>query len=144
MILNGRAAVLIRMGRLDDAIDASRQSLEIWAEFDNPLGEATATDTLADAYRRAGRLDEAEAEYRRSAFLHHKAGARALEAVTLWGLGDALHDLGRQDEARQCWHRSARILRDVHLLTEEELEVLLAQDLPLPPDPVKHLSAGAR
>jgi DNA-binding SARP family transcriptional activator len=144
MILNGRAAVLIRMGRLDDAIDASRQSLEIWAEFDNPLGEATATDTLADAYRRSGRLDEAEAEYRRSAFLHHKAGARALEAVTLWGLGDALHDLGRQDEARQCWHQSARILRDVHLLTEEELEVLLAQDLPQPPDPVKHLSAGAR
>ncbi|MFG1947801.1 BTAD domain-containing putative transcriptional regulator [Nonomuraea sp. NPDC048826] len=144
MILNGRAAVLIRMGRLDDAIDASRRSLEIWAEFDNPLGEATATDTLADAYRRAGRLDEAEAGYRRSARLHHEAGARALEAVTLWGLGDTLHDLGRPDEARKRWHQSARILRDVHLLTEEELAALLAQDLPRPPAPVKHLSAGAR
>ncbi|GAA4924869.1 transcriptional regulator AfsR [Nonomuraea thailandensis] len=144
MILNGRAAVLIRMGRLDDAIDASRRSLEIWAEFDNPYGEGTATDTLADAYRRAGRLVEAEAGYRRAARLHHKAGARALEAGTLWGLGDTLHDLGRQDEARQRWHQSARILCDLHLLTEEELEVLLAQDLPQAPDPVKHLSAGAR
>ncbi|WP_345150616.1 tetratricopeptide repeat protein [Nonomuraea rubra] len=69
MILNGRAAVLIRMGRLDDAIEASLRSLEIWAEFDNPYGEGTATDTLADAYRRAGRLVEAEAGYRRAAHL---------------------------------------------------------------------------
>lgn len=144
MILNGRAAVLIRMGRLDDAIEASRRSLEIWAEFDNPYGEGTATDTLAGAYRRAGRLVEAEAGYRRAAHLHQKAGARALEADTLWGLGDTLYDLGRQDEARQRWHQSARILCDVHLLTEEELEVLLAQDPPQAPDPIKHLSAGAR
>ncbi|MFG6199746.1 tetratricopeptide repeat protein, partial [Nonomuraea sp. JJY05] len=138
MILNGRAAVLIRMGRLDDAIDAGRRSLEIWVEFDDPHGEGAATDTLADACRRAGRLAEAEAGYRRAAYLHHKAGARAVEAVSLWGLGDTLYDLGRQDEARKCWHQSARILCDVHLLTEEELEVLLAQDLPQPPDPVKH------
>ncbi|MET7335316.1 tetratricopeptide repeat protein, partial [Nonomuraea sp. NPDC005650] len=139
MILNGRAAVLIRMGRLDDAIDAGRKSLEIWAEFDNPLGEASATETLADAYRRADRLVEAEAGYRRAAHLHHKAGARAMEAVTLWGLGDTLHDLGRQEEARRCWYQSARILCDVRLLTEEELEVLLAQDLPQPPDPIRHM-----
>ncbi|MEV4018836.1 BTAD domain-containing putative transcriptional regulator [Nonomuraea angiospora] len=137
-ILNGRAGVLIRMGRLDDAIDASRKSLEIWAEFDDPCGEGAATDTLADACRRAGRLVEAEAGYRRAVYLHHKAGHRAVEAVSLWGLGDTLHDLGRQDEARKCWHQSARILCDVHLLTEEELGVLLAQDLPQPPDPVKH------
>ncbi|MFI7134700.1 BTAD domain-containing putative transcriptional regulator [Nonomuraea sp. NPDC050153] len=138
-ILNGRAAVLIRMGRLDDAIDAGRKSVEIWAEFDNPHGEGAATDTLADAYRRAGRLVEAEAGYRRAAHLNHKAGHRAVEAVCLWGLGDTLYDLGRQDEARKCWRQSAQILCDVHLLAEEELEVLLAQDLPQPPDPVKHL-----
>ncbi|MEU7861614.1 BTAD domain-containing putative transcriptional regulator [Nonomuraea sp. NPDC049141] len=137
-ILNGRAAVLIRMGRLDDAIDAGRKSLEIWAEFDNPHGEGATTDTLANAYRRAGRLVEAEAGYRRAAYLNHKAGHRAVEAISLWGLGDTLHDLGRQEEARKYWHQSARILCDVHLLTEEELEVLLAQDLPQPPDPVKH------
>ncbi|MFF4623405.1 AfsR/SARP family transcriptional regulator [Nonomuraea jabiensis] len=137
-ILNGRAGVLIRMGRLDDAIDAGRRSLEIWVEFDDPCGEGAATDTLADACRRAGRLVEAEAGYRRAVYLHHKAGHRAVEAVSLWGLGDTLHDLGRQDEAQKCWHQSARILCDVHLLTEEELGVLLAQDLPQPPDPVKH------
>ncbi|MEQ4715507.1 BTAD domain-containing putative transcriptional regulator [Nonomuraea sp. B19D2] len=138
-ILNGRAAVLIRMGRLDDAIDAGRKSVEIWAEFDNPHGEGAATDTLADACRRAGRLVEAEAGYRRAAYLNHKAGHRAVEAVCLWGLGDTLYGLGRQEEARKYWHQSARILCDVHLLTEEELDVLLAQDLPQPPDPVKHL-----
>ncbi|WP_188196746.1 tetratricopeptide repeat protein [Nonomuraea sp. SYSU D8015] len=136
--LNGRAGVLFSMGRLDDAIDAGRRSLEIWAEFDNPHGEGGATDTLADACRRAGRLAEAEAGYRRAIYLHHKAGHRAVEAVCLWGLGDTLQDLGRQEEARKCWHQSARILRDVHLLTEEELEVLLGQDLPQRPDPVKH------
>jgi tetratricopeptide (TPR) repeat protein len=136
--LNGRASVLIKMGRLDDAIDAGRRSLRIWAEFDSPHGEGAANDTLADAYRRAGRLVEAEAGYRRAAYLQHKAGHRAVEAVSLWGLGDTLHDLGRQEEARKCWHQSARILCDVHLLTEEDLEALLAQDLPQPPDPVKH------
>ncbi|WP_049564529.1 tetratricopeptide repeat protein, partial [Nonomuraea sp. SBT364] len=137
-ILNGRAAVLIRMGRLDDAIDASRASLEIWAEFDNPYGEGAATDTLADAYRRAGRLDEAEAGYRRAADLQHRAGHRAVEAVSLWGLGDTLHDLGRRDRAREYWHRSARILCDVHLLTEEELAALLAEDVPQPPGAVRY------
>ncbi|MGW4795324.1 tetratricopeptide repeat protein, partial [Nonomuraea sp. NPDC004297] len=85
---------------------------------------------------RAGRLAEAEAGYRRSAALYRKAGHRALEGVSLWGLGDALRDLGRPDEARECRHRSARILRDVHLLTEEELTDLLAQDDPAPPDAV--------
>ncbi|MFB9527965.1 AfsR/SARP family transcriptional regulator [Nonomuraea roseola] len=137
-VLNGRASVLIKMGRLDDAIDAGRKSLEIWSDFDNPHHEGATCDTLADAYRRAGRLAEAEPLYRRAAELQRRAGHRALEAVSLWGLGDTLNDLGRHAEARECWHRSARTLRDVHLLTEEELDLILAQDVPPPPDPIKH------
>lgn len=137
-ILNGRAGVLIRMGRLDDALDAGRRGLEIWAELDNPHLQGEATATLADAYRRAGRLAEAEAGYRRAIHLQRKAGHRTSEALSLWGLGDTLRDLGRHDEARECWHQSARILFDVHSITEEELNDLLAQDFPQTPDPIKH------
>ncbi|WP_171074210.1 AfsR/SARP family transcriptional regulator [Nonomuraea basaltis] len=138
IMLNGRASVLIRMGRLDEAIDAGRKSLEIWSDFDNPQGEGATCDTLADAYRRAGRYAEAETLYRRAVELQRAAGHRAVEAISLWGLGDTLNDLGRLAEARACWHRSARTLRDVHLLTEEELERILAQDVPPPPGPIKH------
>ncbi|MEV0621896.1 BTAD domain-containing putative transcriptional regulator [Nonomuraea sp. NPDC050404] len=138
MVLNGQAGVLMRMGRLNDAIDAGRRSLEIWPDFDNPYGEGTAAETLAEAYRRAGRLTEAETEYRRAADLLRKAGHRATEAVCLWGLGDTLHDLGRREEARKRWHQSARILCDVHLITEEELHALLARDMPQPPEAIKH------
>ncbi|TMR16609.1 tetratricopeptide repeat protein [Nonomuraea turkmeniaca] len=138
VMLNGRAAISIKMGRLDDAIDAGRKSLEIWSDFDSPHSEGATCDTLAEAYRRAGRHAEAEPLYRRAVELQRAAGHRAVEATSLWGLGDTLNDLGRHAEARECWHRSARTLRDVHLLTEEELDQILAQDVPLPPEPIKH------
>lgn len=137
-ILNGRAGTLTRMGRVDDAIVAARRSLEIWTAFDNPHGEGAANDTMADAYRQAGRLPEAETHFRRAVELQHQAGHRAVEAISLWGLGDTLYDLGRHDEARECWRQSAATLVDVHLLTEEEMGELLAQDKPQPPPAVTH------
>lgn len=138
VMLNGQALVLIKMGRLDDAIETGRKSLDIWPDFDNPYNEGSTCGTLADAYRYAGRPAEAEPLYRRAVQLMRRAGHRAAEAMALWGLGDALKDLERHADARACWHQSARTLRDIHLLTEEELNLILSKDVPPPPEQLKH------
>ncbi|MEV0623028.1 BTAD domain-containing putative transcriptional regulator [Nonomuraea sp. NPDC050404] len=139
IFLNNRAMIYRKLGRLADAITTVQASLALLANLDNPSREGNAYDTLADAYRRSGRLYEAESAYRTAIELQHKGRHHLWEATSAWGLGQTYHDMGRHDEAWTWWRRSLDMLREVELLTQEEVEQVLTQALPDIPHPIKNI-----
>ncbi|MEV0381470.1 BTAD domain-containing putative transcriptional regulator [Nonomuraea sp. NPDC050643] len=138
IFLNNRAMIYRKLDRLADAIATAQASVALWAGLDNPFWEGNAHDTLADAYRGSGRLDEAESAYRTAIELQREACQHLGEATSSWGLGQTYHDLGRHDEAWTWWRRSLDVLRDVELLTQEEVDHFLGQAVPDIPGPIKN------
>ncbi|MFC7592058.1 tetratricopeptide repeat protein [Nonomuraea antimicrobica] len=104
-----------------------------------PVQEGITFDALADAHRRAGQLDEAESAYRTAVTLQQEADYHLGTATSLWGLGQTYHDLGRDNEAWTCWRRSLDILRDVGLLTQDEVDHHLSQAVPDTPGPIMNV-----
>ncbi|WP_344881773.1 AfsR/SARP family transcriptional regulator [Nonomuraea antimicrobica] len=139
IFLCNRAVIYGKLGRLADAIATAQASLALWAELDNPFREGITFDALADAHRRAGQLDEAESAYRTAVTLQQEADYHLGTATSLWGLGQTYHDLGRDNEAWTCWRRSLDILRDVGLLTQDEVDHHLSQAVPDTPGPIMNV-----
>ncbi|WP_049559561.1 AfsR/SARP family transcriptional regulator [Nonomuraea sp. SBT364] len=136
VFLSNRAVIYGKLDRPADAITMARASLALWAELGNPFREGITYDTLASAHHRAGQLDEAESAYRTAVTLQQEAGFHLGAATSSWGLGRVHHDQGRHDEAWTWWRRSLGILRDVELLTQEQVDHHLAQAVPDTPAPI--------
>jgi DNA-binding SARP family transcriptional activator len=136
--LGNTAMIYVKLGRLTEAISTAQAGVALWAGLGHPFREGTAYDTLANAYRRAERFDDAESAYRKAIELQRQGRYPFGEAASEWGLGQTYHDQGRRAEAWACWRRALAILRDIDLLTQEEVERLLSQDVPETPAPIRN------
>ena len=94
---NNLGAVLIALGRLDEAATRFRRALEIKPDY------AEAHSNLGTVLQDFGRLDEAVASYRRALAL--KPGLAEVHG----NLGNALNDLGQFDEAAASMRRALEI-----------------------------------
>ncbi|MFB4269727.1 tetratricopeptide repeat protein [Nonomuraea sp. GTA35] len=136
--LGNTAMIYVKLGRLTEAISTAQAGVALWAGLGHPFREGTAYDTLANAFRRAERFDDAESAYRKAIELQRQGRYPFGEAASEWGLGQTYHDQGRRVEAWACWRRALAILRDIDLLTQEEVERLLSQDVPETPAPIRN------
>ena len=100
-------------GRLDEADDWYRKSLQIKEELGNRPGMATSYHQLGITAQQRGRLDEADDWCRKSLAIEEELGNRPGMALSYHGLGLIAQDGGRLDEADD-WCRKA-------LAIEEEL-----------------------
>jgi tetratricopeptide (TPR) repeat protein len=94
------AAVLISLGRIDEALRATTMGLSIAKRVSSTRNGLF---LLARAHAADGRWSEAEALCRRAA--EHPNLGQGGDGLLLWG--DALQQLGRPGEAKQAWELAA-------------------------------------
>lgn len=100
---------LAKTGDFQQAIEFCQQSVAMHRRLGDALGEPSALDSLAFAYRGLGRHAEAVDCYRRAVALFTELGFEHPKAVTLVNAGDAYHDGGDRAAARDAWSQALAI-----------------------------------
>ena len=96
-------------GRLDEAEDWYRQSLDVSEESGDRPGMAGTYHQIGLIAHARGRLDEAEDWYRQSLAIHEEFGERSHRAGLYHDLGTTALRRGRLDEAEEAYLRSLAI-----------------------------------
>ena len=111
-----RGAILRRMERLGDALEAYESALAQFEQVDARIEAASALNSIALVARQEGRLAEAETAYRRSIEARESVDRRANPdvAVTLANLGRLLSTQDRLEEAAETLARSIRMHRELY------------------------------
>ncbi len=97
------------LGRLDEAEELSRRSLEIRERLGDQGGIAKSLHQLGILAYLQGRLDEAEELYRRSLEISERLGDQDGIATSLHQLGNLEYLQGRLGEAEELYRRSLEI-----------------------------------
>jgi tetratricopeptide (TPR) repeat protein len=103
---------LRKAGRLEEAITAHQQELEICRETGDRHGEGRTLDNLGGALREAGRLDEAITAYQDAAALFRETGDRHREGRARASLGAALRETRQFEESITAYQEAAAIFRE--------------------------------
>ena len=121
-----------RLNRIDDAISAYEEALEIGGPQGDLWHTCVLVGNLADLHRKSDQHVEAVRLFERAIELDHTTGNSGtyFEAEHLWGIGRSLLELGDVRESRTCWDRSAAILQNLRLIGPEEFETLMSTPVP--------------
>ncbi|HVD16289.1 MAG TPA: tetratricopeptide repeat protein [Actinomycetota bacterium] len=111
--LNDLAATHYRLGRLDQAVVYSEQTLTIRRKLGDRVGEGQALSNLGVHWHAVGQLDRALACYDQSLTILRQAGEHASVGRVLGNLGGVYQDLGRFDDAVACFEQAIAIHHDV-------------------------------
>jgi DNA-binding SARP family transcriptional activator len=96
-----------------EGISCLEQALAISHEVGDRIGEARATNNLANIYLKLGRPEEAVDLLRRALDLNRELGYRFGEGVDLVNLGDALLGLDRAEEAIDYLQQARRTFAEI-------------------------------
>jgi tetratricopeptide (TPR) repeat protein len=131
-ILNGMAWCLVQLGEPRQAEDHCLRALRLFAEVNDPHGEAEAWDTHGLIHQRLGDHARAVDSYRQALALFRAVRAQLPEADTLYRLGDAHHALGASSWARDAWRTALVILDELDHPNAGRIRARLAaiSDLP--------------
>ncbi|MFY1699281.1 ATP-binding protein [Solwaraspora sp. WMMA2101] len=109
------AAVLVRTGRAESAVDHSRRAVGLFREIGYALGEQSAASAQAGSLAALGRFAEA-AELHREVLAFHgrgtglsRTGAAVARAGAMMSLGADLAGMGRLREAADEYARARRV-----------------------------------
>ena len=133
-LLNVLGVEAMGANRYTDALPYLNQALTIFRQLDERRGEGMVLANLAEAEVKAGDPKRAVPLYLQATLVYDDAGDKLSEARSLWELGDTLNALGDPDEAKACWRSALTILRDLHLVSADELERVLAAPFPEMPE----------
>ena len=142
-IRHGQVDCLIAVGLLtardmqyESSIAAHEEGIAIAEEGDDLWHVGVLRGNLADVHRRAGDPHRAINEFEKALDLDHESGNAGtyFEAEHLWCLGKALAEVDDDAGARRCWDRSAHVLRDLRLISADELTTLLDTRRPETPE----------
>ena len=106
-----RALLLSALGRYDDAIPLFHESLDLFAQHPDPIGQGDALNWLGRAEFRHKRYDTAEALCAEAVTVFQVAGDRFGEALALRNVGDVLRLTGRYEEAERQFQRALELGR---------------------------------
>jgi len=115
----GEAAALVlgvvfaRVGRLDRAVECSRQALDIFRELGDRTGAAMALSNLGYLYEQLGRYQDAIDHGRQAVGTCRELGDRAGESAGLSNLALAYQRIGRHEEAIRCGRHALAINREL-------------------------------
>lgn len=101
-----RALLLSALGRYDDAIPLFHESLGLFAQHPDPIGQGDALNWLGRAEFRHKRYDTAEALCAEAVTVFQAAGDRFGEALALRNMGDVLRLTGRYEEAEHMFQKA--------------------------------------
>lgn len=104
-LLSETAVRLRALGRLTEAVEPMRVTLEINAKAEDWMNAAVAAGNLSNLQVTLGRLDEAVAEGRRAVEFALRSGNPLQEMARRTDVADALHYAGRRAEAGRCSRR---------------------------------------
>jgi tetratricopeptide (TPR) repeat protein len=126
------AETVYRLGRLDEAEELARRSLERASE-DDLWSQALSRGTLAKVLARGGAVDEAERCARTAVDLVRETDALDLHGTALLDLAEVLHFAGREKEAAEHAERALRIFesKENDVSAERARTVLAAAAAPL-------------
>jgi predicted ATPase/DNA-binding SARP family transcriptional activator len=106
------AMLLAALGRFDQAIPLLRESLALYEQIPDPIGQGDALGWLGRAEFRQKRYDTAETTCGQALRFHRAAEDRFGEAVTLRTLGDIMRLTGRLEDAERCYRQALQASRD--------------------------------
>ncbi len=104
---------LMQLGAWEEAIFRFEQSLAIFREMDDILGEAQSLNGLGNVYQALRDVQQAESCYREALSLQRAGGDQRQEAITLNNLAVVLGDQGQLQVAFETLQQSLRLLREV-------------------------------
>lgn len=121
--------VLVRLGKLDEAVADYHRALDLLADGQHEFMRAGCLCRLSEASTQAGRPQQALQYAEESVALARAIRHEHLEALSLRALGDALAAADRPEQARRHWREALVILRNFgHRATLASVEKRLAQD----------------
>jgi DNA-binding SARP family transcriptional activator len=135
--VNNLAMTYIDMREYERALATASRAIELHQEAAEPIGEATALDTVGQALLGLDRPAEATDRLRRSRAMLRDLGARWEEGIVLTNLGRAHRDAGELDAARSSWGDALAILDELGAADGREFKRAEVTDLlaSLPPQP---------
>lgn len=127
VIRNNLGLLYRELGRFDEAISLTADSVAAFNELDDGHREALARRNLADAYRFKGLLDLAISSFQSSLEVFERYSDQRSAAGALTGMADALRGLSRWEESESRFERSISIYTQVGDRAEEtRAKVMLA------------------
>jgi class 3 adenylate cyclase/tetratricopeptide (TPR) repeat protein len=127
------AETVYRLGRLDEAEELARRSLERASE-DDLWSQALSRGTLAKVLARSGAFDEAERYARTAVELVEDTDALDLHGTALLDLAEVLHHAGREEETAAHTEHALRIFElKENDISAERARALLAAATKTPP-----------
>jgi tetratricopeptide (TPR) repeat protein len=100
-------------GQYQEALDACRQSLEIFRRIGDVSREAISLIGIGDVYYKLGQYQEALDSYRQSLEIFRRIGDVSREVISLVGIGNAYYGLGQYQEALSHHMQSLGIVRRI-------------------------------
>ncbi|HEX6684084.1 MAG TPA: BTAD domain-containing putative transcriptional regulator [Candidatus Limnocylindrales bacterium] len=111
MALNNIAHAYSQLGRLDDAVTAFLEALELHTEGHHLPGVALALNNIADVYTRMGEWDQAFAHLDRALALARQLDNHHLEGAVRQNLGETCLATGDEDRALEHFAQALDIRR---------------------------------
>ncbi len=111
-LLGERGAILLRLTRIEEALEAHRQAREAHIRLKNPLGISGSVNNIATLLFRLNRTEEALAGLQESLASARSLGARHGIAISLTNIGACLNRLRR-------WQESEAALREALAIRSE-------------------------
>ncbi|GAA0363395.1 tetratricopeptide repeat protein [Actinoallomurus spadix] len=124
--LSDVAAAEWRLGRLEDGLAATEESLKLAVALDDHMGEAKSTGTLGLLLTTLGRYREALPYLLRSIALKHELGAHRAKAASLVDLSGLHEQCGRYGEAADAARQAVEI---DHRIGAWDMEAVALTDL---------------
>src|SRR6266545_3148032 len=97
------------LGRLEEAVRAYEQALDIFRSAGDRVGEARALSNSGIVYRELGRLEEAVRAYEQALDIFRSIDDQGSEVTALWDLGKAYQGLRRPVLAQRAFRQAVAI-----------------------------------
>jgi len=110
---NGQGAILLRVGRYDEAVEALGRSRLRARAGRSPREEASSLNNLGGVHWYRGGFQEALGCYRESLALWHDAGRRMGEAIALGNIGNVHYSRGELKEALSLYDNGLALAREI-------------------------------
>jgi tetratricopeptide (TPR) repeat protein len=114
---SNEAFALRDLGRLDESLAASQDSVNIFAAVGDEAGSARALSNMANTLWTHGDLRAAKAAFEKSLVVHRRIGSPTFEARTLHNLGNVEFGMGDSDAAEKSWRRALELEKQTNFRT---------------------------
>jgi DNA-binding SARP family transcriptional activator len=133
LALNNLANTYKELGRLEEALVAGRQGLELRGEVGEHREIGAILLTIAQTYHLHGDLDRAGSHFDQALAIMRDCGDDHAQASCQWGMGRVRRALGDLSGARAHWRQSVTLLQGINQITQAEAATLLSSDDPPAP-----------